>query len=146
MPAVRKAKAKRGMIVIGQTEEYKDNLYEIEQAYKKACEMSCRPDASFVKVKTGDVIDEEKSVRWNREEVERLQNAYSEEVKRLNREKNKAIGDAADRAIKYIANELNISFEKATVLWDFIYERHHAYGEMFNVMDDYIYMVMKILD
>lgn len=39
------------------------------------------------KYKTGDIIDEEKSVRWNKEEVERLKKAYIDECNRLSKEK-----------------------------------------------------------
>ena len=106
--------------------------------------MSCRPSDDFPKTKVGDVIDEEKSVRWNREEVERLRLAYDEEVKRLNREKNAAIVAITDRAIKLIAYEADISEEKAKLLWDFVYERGHAYGEMFNMLADYIELAEKL--
>lgn len=122
----------------------RDDWDKIASDYDKACRMSCRPGDNFRKVKVGDVIDEEKSVRWNREEVERLRLAYDEEVKRLNREKNAAIVAIEDRAVKLIAYEADISEEKAKLLWDFVYERGHAYGEMFNMLDDYIELAEKL--
>ena len=122
----------------------KDNWDKISSDYKKACMMSCRPGDGFQNVKVGTVIDEEKSVRWNREEVDRLRLAYDEEVKRLNREKNAAIVAVTDRAVKLIAYEADISEEKARLVWDFVYERGHAYGEMFNMLDDYIELAEKL--
>ena len=122
----------------------KDNWDKISNDYDKACMMSCRPGDDFRKVKVGDVIDEEKSVRWNREEVERLRLAYDEEVKRLNCEKNAAIVAVTDRAVKLIAYEADISEEKARLVWDFVYKRGHAYGEMFNMLDDYIGLAEKL--
>ena len=122
----------------------KDSWDKIAIDYDKAWRMSCRPGDDFRKAKVGDVIDEEKSVRWNREEVERLRLTYDAEVKRLNREKNAAIAAIIDRAVKLIAYEADISEEKAKLLWDFVYERGHAYGEMFNMLGDYIELAEKL--
>lgn len=121
-----------------------DSWEEIEADYRAACSLSCKPDDSFQKVKTGDVIDEDKSVRWNREEVERLKEVYAEEVKRLNREKNGAIADATTRAVRLISQEAEVSEEKARILWDFVYEKYHAYGEMFQHIDEYIDLVNQM--
>lgn len=118
---------------------------KIEAAYREACMMSCKPDESFRKVKIGDVIDEEKSVRWNREEVERLKTAYDEEVKRLNRAKNGAVQDATQRAVMLIAEELDVSEDKARILWDFVYDKYHAYGEMFQHIDEYIDLISSVM-
>ena len=116
----------------------KDSWEQVEKDYIAAQNMSCKPGENFRKVKTGDVIDEERSVRWNREEVERLKEAYAEEVKRLNREKNKNVNKVTDRIISLIAKDASISKEKACVLWNFVFERHHAYGDIFSVLQDYI--------
>ena len=121
-----------------------DSWEEIEADYRAACSLSCKPDDSFQKVKTGDVIDEDKSVRWNREEVERLKEVYAEEVKRLNRKKNGAITDATMRAVRLISQEAEVSEEKARILWDFVYEKYHAYGEMFQHIDEYIDLVNQM--
>ena len=123
---------------------YNDSWEEIEAAYNAACSLSCKPDDSFQKVKTGDVIDEDKSVRWNREEVERLKMAYDEEVKRLNRAKNSAIQDATQRAVRLTAEELDVSEDKAQILWDFVYDKYHAYGEMFQYIEEYIDLVNQM--
>ena len=80
--------------------------------------MPCKPSENFRKVKTGDIIDEEKSVRWNREEVERLKEAYGEEVKRLNREKNALVTSATDRAIRLIAEETGLCEKKARLIFE----------------------------
>lgn len=113
--------------------------------YEAACMMSCKPDETFKKVKTGTVLDEEKSVRWNREEVERLQRAYLEEVKRLNRQKNAKIVDITDRTVKKIAKELGVTEEKAEILWNFVYDRYHASGEMYMMIDEYIGLLKDVM-
>lgn len=121
-----------------------DSWEEIEADYRVACSLSCKPDDSFQKVKTGDIIDEDKSVRWNREEVERLKEAYEEEVKRLKRKQNGAITDATMRAVRLISQEAGVSEEKARILWDFVYEKYHSYGDMFQYIDEYIDLVNQM--
>ena len=51
-------------------------LYEMASEYT---EFSCKPKNP--KYKVGTIIDEDKSVRWNREEIERLNDIHTEEVK-----------------------------------------------------------------
>ena len=133
MDAVRKPKASVQPVIVNG-----DNWSKIENDYEKACKMSCKPGNEFPKVKTGDVIDEEKSVRWNREEVARIQERYLKEVQRLNKEKNEAILKVEQRAVNLIAADADISIEKAQIVWNFVYARYHAYGEMFNVIYDYL--------
>lgn len=123
-----------------------DTWYDLRKAYEKACGMSCRPDESFRKVREGDVIDEEKSVRWNREEVQRLKAEYEAEVKRLNTAKNEAVNDVFARAVKLIASDMEVSEEKARILWSFLYDKYHSGGEMFDQAEEYIDLICKIKD
>ena len=122
-----------------------DNLQKVSQDYSRACGMSCTPGPRFRKVKKGEILDEEKSVRWNREESERLNNEYLEEVKRLNREKNAAITSATNRAIHLIAAETGLSEEKAKIFWDFVYDKHHScIDDLFNAVDEYIFFFWQL--
>ena len=92
-------------------------------------EYSCTPDSEkFPKVKPGDILDEEKSVRWNREEVERLRNARSEEVKRLNREKAEINKLYTDGLIKRLAKENHITIDEAKIIWGKAYDMEHSSG------------------
>ena len=62
--------------------EYKvecDCWEDIKEGYEKACGMPVYPQEDLIK--EGTVIDENKSVRWNREEVARLRDAYSKKRK-----------------------------------------------------------------
>ena len=100
--------------------------------------LSCKPGPEFKKVPVGTVIDEEKSVRWNREEVERMREEYTEEVTRLNRERNKKYSEVVDRVIKLISEETGLSDDKARILWEFTYGHHHSYGDtMFQYLEEY---------
>lgn len=55
----------------------------------KVKEISCTPEG-FSRVKASHIQDEEQSVKWNREWVEKNNARYLEEVKRLQAEKNAA--------------------------------------------------------
>ena len=124
-----------------------DDWEKIEHDYREAWSMSCRPDATvFPKVRDGDVIDEDQSVRWNREEVIRRKTAYAEEVKRLNKIRNLAVNTVTDRAVRLIADELQVKEEKARILWDFLYDKYHAYSEMFQHVDEYIDLISSVMD
>ena len=68
--------------------KHSKNWAEIQQDFNSMAEMSCIP--SGIKKLRGDhVIDMDQSVRWNQEQVRLNNEKYQEEVKRLNREKNK---------------------------------------------------------
>lgn len=123
-----------------------DTYEALAEEYRKASTMSCLPSEQFRKVKVGDVLDEEKSVRWNREEVERLRNEYEEEVKRLNREKNAAINDIVTRIVTLIAEDTNLPEEKARRLWNFVHAKYHAFGETVVMLDEYIQLVCDLME
>ena len=124
--------------------EKEDNWDRVREDYIRISRMPYFPDASFRKVRKGEIIDEDKSVRWNREEAARLNEAYTKEVKRLNRERSLDYSKVINRIIRLIAEDADITEEKAEILWDFIYVRHHSYGEMFDVMDDYIELASEM--
>lgn len=90
---------------------------------------SCKPDETeFPKYKHDDVIDEDKSVKWNREEIERRINARTEEVKRLQTLRNKLDNLYEKTAIKVLAKEYKISIKEASILWRKAYEDSHSSG------------------
>lgn len=90
---------------------------------------SCKPDEKeFPKYKHGDIIDEEKSVKWNREEIEKRINARTEEVKRLNTLRNKLDNLYEKTAIKVLAKEYKISIKETSILWAKAYEDSHSSG------------------
>lgn len=118
-----------------------DTWERIRADYERANEMPYKPGPEFSNPKEGTVIDEDKTVRWNREEVTRQQKIYKDETARLRKARNEAIVSVTDRAIKMIAEETWPSEDKARVLWDFVYEKHHAYFDMFNQIDEYIMLI-----
>ena len=74
------------------------------------------------------VIDEEKSVKWNNEEVDRRNAAYEEERKRLKEAINKKYEEVVDTILEYIVQDTNLTKQKAKLIWDYAWEEHHSEG------------------
>lgn len=110
-----------------------DELIYLSNQYT---DFSCKP--SYKKYKEGTIFDEEKSVRWNKEEVEKRNNLYQEEVKKLNRKKNQMYEELVNLIKQYIIQEANVSDERAAKIYNYLYEEYHSYGltECINHLDD----------
>lgn len=88
----------------------------IEDIYKElfaTYEMDVRPKTK--KVKEGTVIDEDKSVKWNREEVKRLNDAYVEETRSLRRKRNEKEAKVREELVKAVNAELEKNVSEETV-------------------------------
>lgn len=123
------------------------DLYDIKCDLEEMANMSCKP--SKTKPKTGDVIDEDKSVKWNREEIIRLQNEYEEEVKALNTAKNKRRDDLYKELYKVIRHEVKgITLNDAQQIFQYAYSEGYAYGynEVFSKLDDIILLISRIVN
>ena len=102
-----------------------DELIYLSNQYT---DFSCKP--SYKKYKEGTIFDEEKSVRWNREEVDRKNN--------LRREKNQMYEKLVNLIYQYIIQETKVSKERAAKIYNYLYEEYHSYGltECINHLDD----------
>ena len=126
--------------------EYSLDSYDaIKDLYLTASNISCCPDPNkFPRYRDNNaVIDEDKSVKWNREEVERRNKAYNDEVARLNRIRNAEVKKVADLIIVLIAEDVKFSIKNKTEAWyehaakivyREAYEAAHSYG-MRDVLD-----------
>lgn len=111
-----------------------ENLYDKAHEYENFC---CKP-AHCRKYKIGTIFDEEKSVKWNREEVERKNFEFENAVKQLNREKNLLYTELISMVSSYIIVETGVSVEKSEKIWNYLYSNYHAYGlaECLNHLDE----------
>ena len=100
----------------------------LETAWKRPT----RPNSK--RPKDGEIIDEEKSVRWNREEAVRRQKV-SEAIELQIQEDIKA------------ETKRSISKKAATILWQKAYDRGHAYGfaDIYCAIEDYEELVVAVL-
>lgn len=102
---------------------------EIVVEFEAWANMSCKP-VNMKKYRTGDVIDEDMSVRWNKEEIIRRNAVYEQEVSRLNTERNKARDVVYEHIYAYIIDEVGYECtkKKAMAIWSMAYEHGHSYG------------------
>ena len=90
---------------------------------------SSRPDPVVYRHhREGEVIDEDKSVKWNREEVKRLNDAYSSECERLRREYNEIESLVTNAIIKDLREEYELSDAECTIIWNWAYSEEHGTG------------------
>lgn len=113
-----------------------DTIEKLREDFLLALCMPVVPD--FCKVKSDHVFDEYKSVRWNREEAIRVNNEYDAECKILRAEQDAEISYVTDRIKKYIANNVGCSFQRAELIWNFVYNYYHSnIIELFNKLEDF---------
>ena len=130
--------------------------------FDKIDKMSAFPDhKKFAMYKEGHIFDEEKSVKWNREEVERRNKEYKEEQNRLIKEHKEEFDSAKDTVISLIAEELKSILpgaeaelvhpdnlkKKAARIFAEAWDRGHPYGmhevlveveELVDFIDDFM--------
>lgn len=101
-------------------------------------------------LRAGTIIDENKSVKWNREQVIAENSKYHEEVTQLRDMKNNQIIEAQDKVIdEYIADELDYSMSHMAmdVIFNQAYMLGHSGGanQIFNHLDELICFVNDLL-
>lgn len=125
-----------------------DEWMLIQAEYESMEQMSCVP-TNIHKVRADHVFDEDKSVKWNREQVEDNNRRYLEEVKRLNTEKNRRRDELHERIYKAIQDEVGygLSRRKAMLLWNRAYENGHSYGirEVVSNLDELMELAIQLL-
>lgn len=98
---------------------------EMEQVWN----MSCKPGPEFRKYKIGSIIDEEQTVKWNREQIDYYNNQYQEEVKRLNQLKNNKIKEITKQIYdKIMDGTPGLSRKAAIQIWNYAFDKGHAFG------------------
>ena len=109
------------------------------------CSMSCKPTQA--RLRPDYVIDEDKSVKWNREEVQRLNDLHDQQVIELNRKKNKMRDELYKEIEAKVAEELGLKPEQVHPIWYRAYEQSHSYGirEVMNTLQDLIDLFDQVL-
>lgn len=118
---------------------YEDFLYNF----------SYEPDRNeFPYPKEGTIIDEEKSVKWNREEVERQRNAYLNKIKEINQSRNLIIVHLRDQLAKVLAkeNKLNIDESKKLFTYAFNVDYNNGVRAVVNTYKNLAKMYKELID
>ncbi len=108
---------------------------------------SCKPnEKEFPKYHRGDIIDEDKSVKWNRDEIEKGIKARADEVQRLNKRRNELDNLYEKTMIKALAKEYKISIKESNILWRKAYDDEHSYGvtEVYHAFSELADMYEKL--
>lgn len=96
------------------------------------------------------MFDEDKSVKWNKEQAQKNNDDYDNEVKRLNQEKMKRRDEIYAEIYKTIQEEVGfgISEKKATKIWGYAYDRGHSAGwyEIITNLEEIEELVKFVLD
>lgn len=125
--------------------------YYVERL-NKVRNMSCKPVGMSL-VEEGYVFDEDKSVKWNREQVSKNNQKYQDEVKRLNQAKMKAreetyavfYKDIADALNRAIGGKEKVTTEQAKVVWKYLeghlidsYDIEGPLYDLINMIADFV--------
>lgn len=98
---------------------------------------SCKPDRDeFPYPKIDTIIDEEKSVKWNREEVYRQRAAFEARVEDLNKYKNLINVHFKEQLNKVLAKDSHITIAESKKLFNFAYDTDYTKG-IRTVVDTY---------
>ena len=109
---------------------------ELKEDFLLAMNMPTVPN--FCKVKPDHIFDEDRSVRWNREEAIRVNNEYDAKYKILRAERDVAISLVTDRIKKYISINVGCSLQRASLIWNFVYDQYHSNtDELFDKLEDF---------
>lgn len=104
-------------------------LAELQALFESAEALPSKPSyEDFPVYVITDVIDEDKTVKWNKEEIKRRMAARDEETKRLRQVKKAAIENAHNQALAYISQQTGLPEQKAMTLWTFIIESYKVYA------------------
>lgn len=122
---------------------------EIKADYERMQNMPYKPEGK--KYPVNYIFDEEKSVKWNRQEVERRNQEREDLEKELQQAKNKASNEVHEDIYYAIQNEVdnaNISREAAAGIWEYAYQQGHACGwnDIKICLDEVLELISKILN
>lgn len=104
------------------------DIEKITDMYKDfMSDFSFKPDRNiFPYPKIGTVIDEEKSVRWNREEVEKRRNAFNKEASMLNKQYSDLHKAYESALITALSKYHKLTVYEIKTIYGFVLERNKA--------------------
>ena len=112
------------------------SINELKEDFLFALSMPSAPDSH--KVKLDHVFDEDKSVRWNREEAIRVNNEYDAKCKILREKKTEAMVQVTDCIEHHISIYVGCSLQRASLIWNFVYDQYHSnVDELFDKLEDF---------
>lgn len=124
------------------------SLDEIRKDMEKIDNMPIKPD--FKRPKEGDIIDEEKSVVWNRGQVIDMQIAYDEACCKLRAAKSEKLKAIRAELHEAIVDEVggNIREQDARAIYEYAWQESHSYGyhDVFCMLSELIDLISSIVN
>lgn len=121
----------------------------IQDEFETMRRMSCVPK-NIRHLPTGYIFDEDQSVKWNREQLERNNAEYLKEVARLNTLRNKERDRIQEEIYATICREVGhgLSLKKAMIIWNLAYNWGYSGGinEVCNYLDELMELAEKLLE
>ena len=123
-------------------------IHEIMAEAKEMAAMSCKPQGR--KLPQNHIIDETKSVIWNRKQVAAHNETYLNAVKDLNRKKNEWRDKLVAEIAEYISAQTDgkVTPAGAKLIWGYAYSESHSYGieSVFNTMNELVELFNSALN
>jgi hypothetical protein len=112
------------------------SINELKEDFLLILSMPSAPD--FCKVKLDHVFDEDRSVRWNREEAIRVNSEYDAKCKILCKKKTEAVIQVTDCIKRHISIYVGCSLQRASLIWNFVYDHYRSdIDELFNKLEEF---------
>ena len=116
----------------------------LKDAYNAYANFSSTPGKDFRTYREGYIFDEDKSVKWNREEVVRRNEAYKNERHRLMEERENLRKTFEDYALDYIIENSKITNrQKAMKLWEYISNKYDSFKRV-DELDDLLDILEEV--
>lgn len=119
------------------------NVQELDEALRNG-----HYDTVYIRPKflrEGTIIDEEKSVRWNREEVERRNKEMKERIEENRRQRREKERQQDEDIIRAYANESGLTEEQVGKIYRHAYSQYHSSG-ISEVIDELNELISLFID
>ena len=111
------------------------SIYDFENRFREVDKMPSKPNWPYPK--DGTIFDEDKSVKWNREECALKQRMWAEEKHNIHIQKLLARNKIELELTKFISDEIGCTESAARRIWERV---DHDLNKCECLMDDYAYI------
>lgn len=121
------------------------NVQELNEALRNGYYDTVYIRPKFLREDT--IIDEEKSVRWNREEVERRNEEMKMRIKENRRERREKERQQNEDIVRVYANESGLTEEQVGKIYNYAYSQYHSSGisEVIDGLDELINLFIDVM-